>query len=392
MNVLIIHNRYVYPGGEDEVVRAEQDILRRFGHDVVVYERHNDEISAMDAGRKARFLLKDVYWSQKTYHELRGLIRRHRPDVAHIHNTFYMVSPSVYQACSDSRLPVVQTLHNYRFLCPVATFYRRGNICHECLTQGRKAAVHHRCWDNSVIKTFFLTRLLDVYAEKDVVHQKVDAFIALSEFSKTMFVQAGYDAGRIFVKPNFLTDDPGASSAKGGYAVFVGALQEYKGVKTLVEAFKRLPCPFPLKIMGDGPLRAWLVSAIEGTAIEYLGQRPHREMLGVLKDAAFLVAPSTCYETFSRVVMEAYACGGAVIVSHLGAMKEIVEEHQTGLFFRPGDAEDLAVKVQYLVQHPDVAGRMGQRAREAYEEKFTAQSNYQKLMSIYQQTISAHGI
>ena len=169
MKILMVHNCYLLPGGEDEVVRAEKKMLESFGHQVVMYERSNEELKRLSILDKLSYSLKDIYWSHQSYSKIRKLIKEHRPQVSHIHNTFYAISPSVYQACNDERVPVVQTLHNYRFLCPIATFYRDGRVCEDCLTQGRKAAVKNRCWNRSYILSAILKNIVDEFYKREIV-------------------------------------------------------------------------------------------------------------------------------------------------------------------------------------------------------------------------------
>src|SRR3989338_11095866 len=137
MKILIVHNHYLEHGGEDEVVDAEKRMLEKFGHQVVLYERSNREIEELGLFKKARFILKEIYWSQGVYQQLRALIQKEKHTLAHIHNTFIKITSCVYDACQDEGLPIVQTFHNYRFLCPAATFYRQGRVCEDCLKYGR---------------------------------------------------------------------------------------------------------------------------------------------------------------------------------------------------------------------------------------------------------------
>ncbi|MBF0523116.1 MAG: glycosyltransferase family 4 protein [Candidatus Omnitrophica bacterium] len=388
MKILLIHNSYYYQGGEDEVVESEKRMLKERGHIVIEYRRSNKEIEAYSFFRKIRFFWKEAVWSKEVYEEIKAIIRRENPDVAHIHNTFLMVTPSVYDACYDERLPVVQTLHNFRFLCPNAIFYRQGQICEKCVLSGKCFGVIYKCWKGSAVKTFFLVRILEHMRCRKILENKVARFICLNRFAEKKFVEYGLPREKISIKPNFLDKAPEPTPASGGYAIYVGALREYKGVNTLVNAWGKVGKGARLKIVGDGPLKEELVkSSAEG--VEFLGQKTLAETIDLIKKAAFLVLPSICYETFPRVIVEAYACGVPVITSRLGGLPELVEEGKTGFLFRPGDADALAEKIRVFFDNPEVARRMGETARKVYDEKYIAEENYRILMDVYQQAIEA---
>ncbi len=387
MKILLIHNLYLQPGGEDEVVKTEKKMLEQFGHKVILYERYNKEIEAYNVFQKIKFTLTDIYWSKVSYKAIRKIIQKEKPDIAHIHNTFSVISPSVYQACHDENIPIVQTLHNYRFLCPIAIFYRSGKVCTDCLSTGRKAAVINRCWKNSYFMSFVLKRIIDKFYAKEIVTKTIDHFIVLSEFSKKMHVQNGFAQDKLTVKPNFLDFDPGISSVNGDYALFVGGLQDYKGIKVLLEAWGKLKGLLKLKIIGDGPLRQDVIAASKETNIEFLGQRPLSEVMEHMKKSFFVVLPSQCFENFPRVIVEAYACGKPVVVSDIGSLGELVQKKVTGLRFDPKSSDDLAQKVQWMIANPSLAQEMGQNARKVYEEKYIMQENYSALLKIYEKTI-----
>ncbi|MBF0522432.1 MAG: glycosyltransferase family 4 protein [Candidatus Omnitrophica bacterium] len=388
MKILVIHNSYYYQGGEDEVVAAEKKMLESQGHQVVCYLRSNKTIEEFGFLKKINFFFKDVFWSKDVYQEIKSLIQREKPDIAHIHNTFFVITPSVYDACYDEKLPIVQTLHNYRFLCPNALFYRREKICSHCVSSGIQQAILQKCWKNSYLKSFLLTKIIHSLQKKQILTNKVSCFIAPSAFCKQKFVENGFPAEKIFIKPNFLNknfDRP--LETRKDYALYVGALRDYKGVMTLVKAWAGISNPLALKIIGDGPLKKDLMILSRGLPIEFLGQKPQEETMRLMQGASFLIVPSECYETFSRVIIEAYACGVPVIASNIGAIKEIVEDGKTGVLFKSGDVEDLAIKIRCLLGNPQVARQMGQNAYKIFDEQYTAEKNYQVLMNIYRKAM-----
>ncbi|MCA9409019.1 MAG: glycosyltransferase family 4 protein [Candidatus Omnitrophica bacterium] len=386
MRILLTHNRYRYAGGEDEVFESEKILLQQNNHEIFEYVRSNTEINHFSRIRKFRWFFQPYNEFENIYQEVKALILRVKPDVAHIHNSFYLMGPAVYKACYDQKIPIIQTLHNYRFLCPSAVFFRQGQICEECLTLGRQQAVKHRCFKNSKIQTWALNRLLDQYDQHRVLSEKVDAFIVLSQFSRDKFIAGGFPVEKICIKPNFVPTLDRPQENEGAYAVYIGALQSYKGVETLITAWKQLKKDFPLKIIGDGPLSNSLREKLNNN-IEFLGKKSHEETMAYLKRAAFLILPSRCYENFPRVIVEAYACGVPVIVSDLGAMKELVIDQQTGLLFHPGDVNDLVLKIEEMLKNRKKVQEMGRQAYQIYCEKYQPQTNYAQLMTIYEKAI-----
>jgi glycosyltransferase involved in cell wall biosynthesis len=385
MNILIIHNFYTQPGGEDVVFAAEKALLHERGHEIVEFVRRNDEINGIHyLGASV-----SVVWSRDSQRALRRLIETVRPDVAHFHNTFLRISPAAYYACKDTGIPVIQTLHNYRLLCPSAIFFRDGHACENCLGKFIPwPGVLHRCYRDSRAATGAVAAMLVVHRLLRTWERTVDVFIALTEFARRKFIEGGMPADRVVVKPNFVYPDPGPGAHEGGYALFAGRLSPEKGIRTLLAAWERLGPGIPLKIVGDGPLAGEVARACERhPQIEWLGAQPLERVHALMGAAALVIVPSECYETFGRVIVEAYARGTPVIASDLGALAVLVEDGRTGLRFRPADPEDLAAKVEWAWTHPRELAEMGQEARREYELKYTAERNYELLMEIYRLAI-----
>ena len=393
MKVLLVHNSYQQPGGEDIVFEQERRLLEGAGHEVVTYRRSNWEIVAYSPLRRLA-LAPRTLWNGDSRREVLDLLRREKPDVAHVHNTFIMISPAIFSACQEAGVPVVQTLHNYRFFCPTATFFRSGKVCEECLHHSLWRGVEHACYHGSRAQTAVVALMLALHQRRETWARGVDGFICLTEFARRKFMEGGLPAEKLFVKPNFVHPDPGARSGDGDYALFVGRLSPEKRVSTLLAAWSRLPKPIPLRVVGGGPEREELEAQTEQLklrSVQFEGQLPRPQTLAALNGARFLVFSSEWYENFPVTIGEAYACGTAVICSRLGAMQEIVHDGRTGLHFNPGDPDDLARKVDWAWNHPDEMREMGRQARREYEMKYTAEKNYPMLMEIYQRAIAAYG-
>jgi glycosyltransferase involved in cell wall biosynthesis len=365
------------------VFADESRLLEEHGHEVEKYTEDNRLVNRMARGT----LAVRAIWSGLTRRRLTQILYDRRFDVAHFHNTFPLISPSGYSACREAKVPVVQTLHNYRLLCPAATFFRDGCVCEECLGKTLPwPSVLHGCYRESRAQTASAASALTIHRWLKTWREQVNIYIALTEFAKRKFIEGRLPPDKIYVKPNFVHSDPGRNKGNRDCALFVGRLSYEKGVWTMLRAWQGLG-GIPLRIVGDGPLMKVIQAFVEREkleSVEILGRRTREDLRPLMKSARFLIFPSLCYETFGLVVVEAFACGVPVIASRLGAIAELVEEGRSGLLFRAGDPEDLAEKVSWAIRHSDTMLRMGENARKAYEEKYTAKKNYQMLMEIYE--------
>jgi len=392
VNILIIHNSYQQPGGEDVVVAQETRLLERHGHRVNIYKRSNDELDELSFGQRLNLIGRIVSASDSKL-AVRGLLRDLKPDIVHVHNIFAMVSPSVYEGCQEENVPVVQTLHNYRLLCPAATLYRNNGPCEECVTHSLLRSVRHGCYRESRMMSGAIALMLKTHRLRQTWTRQIHAYIAISNFVKDKFIQAGFPASKIFVKPNFVDPDPSERSCSGDYALFLGRLSPEKGLSTLLAAWERLPSPVPLVIAGDGPMRQRLETEVARKGLHWVhfaGQLRHAEKYDAIKKAAFLVVPSVWYEPFGLVVAEAFACGTPVLGAFVGSIEEMLDDQVTGLHFAPGDPDALAKKVAWAWEHLPELAAMGKAARRVYEDRYTANANYQLLMTIYASAIDNH--
>lgn len=379
--ILIVHNRYQMAGGEDRVVEAEANLLRNHGHEVFLYTDSNDRVAELSPFQAAL----DTVWSRTSARKLGKIIRESRIDLCHFHNTFPLISPAAYYVARRAGVPVVQTLHNYRILCPGSLLMREGQVCETCV--GRKLVwpgAIHRCYRHSYTASAVSAAAFSVHNLLHTWSNKVDRYIALGEFGRQKFVQGGLPAERIAVKPNFVDPDPGPGEGRGGYALFVGRLSTEKGLSTLLDAWSRHP-EFPmLHIAGEGPLAPMVQEACQRNGhLKWLGALSRADTFEQMRGAQFLVCPSTWYECFALVVVEAFASGLPVIASSLGALPELIRPEETGLLFTPGSADDLSSKVQWALRYPDRLERIRRNVRQEYERCYTAQKNYQMLSSIY---------
>jgi glycosyltransferase involved in cell wall biosynthesis len=382
----MVHCRYQIRGGEDECYEAEQRLLREAGVEVDGYEDDNRRVAQYGALRTAL----DTVWSEDAYHAIRARLRARRYDLVHVHNFFPLISPAVYHAAQAEGCAVVQTLHNYRMACPAGIFYRDGRVCEDCL--GRAVpwpGVLHGCYRGSRAGTAAIAAMLASHRLIGTWQSKVDLYIALNEFMRQKAIAGGLPASKIVIKPNFVSHDPGVGDGQGGFALFTARLNREKGVPELLAAWQRLGARIPLKIMGDGPLTEDVIrAAAANPAIEYLGRRPLAEFYELLGRARFFIFTSTWYEGFPRVISEAYARGTPIVASAIGPIAEVVVDGRTGLHFRPGDVDDLAAKVGWLLDHPAEEAALRQGARAEFEARYTADDNRALLLAIYQRALA----
>jgi glycosyltransferase involved in cell wall biosynthesis len=401
VKIILVHCQYQQPGGEDVVFAQERQLLERAGHQVVIFHRSNFEGEAY-SGVKRLVLLKKAIWNEDVRETFAELLRLEKPDVVHVHNTWIMISPSIYSACREAGVPVVQTLHNYRLLCPVGTFFREGKICEECVEHSLLRSVRYGCYRDSRASSAAVAMMLTFHRQRHTWEEDVTSYIVLTEFARKKYAMGGMPERKMFVKPNFVDPDPmgqpgnGNSSPKkdGEYVLFAGRLSPEKRVSTLLEAWTHLRSRIPLIIVGGGVQRDQLEKeAIRGdlSMVEFKGLYTREQTIATIRGARFLIFSSEWYETFGLTMVEAFACGIPVICSRMGAMQEIVDDGRTGLHFTPGDGNDLAEKVEWAWNHPERMREMGQEARREYESKYTAERNYPMLMDIYRQAMAENG-
>ena len=380
MQILGVHNRYQIRGGEDECFEAEVLLLRGKGHTVELLEETNDRLEEIG---KLRGLVRTL-WSNETYRAAKQMLAKQPYDVVHVQNFFPLISPSIYYAAKERQVPVVQTLHNYRLLCPNAQFFREGRPCEDCLHESIPiSSVVHACYRNSHAATAAVATMLTVHQLFHTWTETVDRYIALTEFAKEKFIQGGLPAEKVVVKPNFV-DDPGMGSGQGGYALFVGRLSAEKGIDLLLRSWRSIGKAMPLKIVGDGPMSPQVQEAVQTIpGVEWLGRRSLPEVYHLMGEAAFLVFPSVWYEGLPRTIIESFATGTPVIAANLGAMSYLITSGETGLHFVAGREESLISQVEWAATHPQDFAQMRQQARTEYKEKYTAEANYEQLMQIY---------
>lgn len=380
--VMQVHTRYRQAGGEDRVVEAERRLLEDAGVEVDQVLFDNVEL------RESRSLAGDVQLAMSTIssrsaqRRVRAALAARRPQVMHVHNTFAAASPSIYAAASAQGVAVVQTLHNYRFVCPSATVFRDGKACIDCV--GRRIAwpsVVHACVRGSRAQSAVVATLLAAHRARGTFKRGIDTYVALTSFQRQLLVDGGLPDQRIRVIPNFLEPDPGPGNGSRAGVLFVGRLAEEKGIAMLLRAAEL--APGRITVAGDGPLAPLAKAAAAAGQIRYLGSIGLDEVASELRGAVALAMPSIWFEGFPMVVVEAYAAGTPVIASRIGSLAGIVEDGVTGLLVDPADAVQLAERVSWAAEHPAELADMGAQARERYQRLYRGGAHLDSLLDVY---------
>lgn len=381
LRILMCHNRYRPPaGGEDLSASAEVALLREAGAEVETYEVSNEAIPDRPG---VRYGVRTL-WSTESYREVRRRLRAGRHRVLHVQNFFPLLSPAVFWAARQEGVAVVAALRNYRLACVNGLLYRDGRICEDCLGRLPLPAVRHRCYRESLLASSAVAGMIISHRVLRTWQRAVDVFVTPSQFARRKLAQAGLDASRVLVKPNFVHPDPGPRGGEGRFVVYAGRLSPEKGIRTLLDAWRALDGAVRLVVVGAGPLQSEIQRAArELPGIEFRGQAEPSEVLRLMGEAALVVVPSVWYETFGRVVAEAFAVGTPVVASNIGPLAEMVEPGRNGALVPPGDPGALAATVRELLADPDSLATMREGARRTYEAYYTAGRNLELLEAIY---------
>lgn len=379
--VLIIHNYYQIPGGEDTVVANEKEMLEQHGNTVILYSRNNSELTEFSGVRKALLPLSTVF-NLRTYREVKKIIKEKKIDIVHVHNTLNLISPAVYYAALSCKVPVIQTIHNFRLLCPGATFYRDGHICEECAEHGLKCSVKHSCYRKSKLQTIvcavntWIHRMTGVYGKIN--------YICLTEFNKEkLLMLKQIKRKQVYVKPNFVAggDSELVPSKKNqNQFIFAGRIDKLKGIDILLKAWKIMGTEAPrLIICGTGPMENWCREYIEVNRllnVEMRGFLPNDDAKQLIAESKALILPTQWYEGFPMTIVEAYSVNTPVIGSDIGNVKSVITPGVTGELFEMGSSEQLVMAVKRCMEHGEYVFR-------TVNEMFSMEKNYKTMMSIY---------
>ncbi len=401
---ILMCNAFHYERGGSEVYTfALSRELERRGHEVIPFsmsdERNhpsayeeffvsNADFSELPRGLDSARNLRTagrVLYSLEAKRKVLRLIERTSPGIAHVHNIAHHLSPSILSGIRSQGLPIVQTLHDYKLVCPNSLLFCRGRVCERCRRRRYYQAVIQRCKRDSLMASALAA--IELYSHKlmGIYENNVDVFIAPSEFLRHTMIRFGIQPGKIVHIPQFI--DVEAYTPRydhEDYFLYFGRLSSEKGVRVLVNATKKL-AGAKMFVAGEGPLRQQLERLAGDTdSIRFLGYVRRDGLKELVRNSMFVVVPSECYENAPMSVYEAFALGKPVIGSRIGGIPELIEPDSDGLLFEPGDADDLADKMRHLLEHKSVIRQMGKAARDKVEKKYSAVVHLEAVMNLYQ--------
>lgn len=384
MKVLQVHNYYQQPGGEETVLHTEAAVLRENGHTVIQYTCSNDEIEHTGLVAKIRTGLQTI-WSRKHFAAITDVLEKEKPDVCHVHNTFPLISPSVFHACDKAKIPVVFTLHNYRLLCANGLFLRENKPCEDCLKTNMWTGVKHKCYRDSALATATLAAAMETHHFINTWNKKVDVIVALTAFQKEKLVAKGIEADKIFVKPNMVNHAAKASSNKGNGLLFIGRLDHVKGADLLLKIAERFP-EIIINVLGQGPLFD-VLSAVPN--IHCFGHLPQSQVMKKIAECKAVVLPTRFYEGMPVTIIEAFACGKPVISTNHGAMPSMIKHGETGWLFPLNDFDSLSDGVKQAIDPTLNMEQIGKNCLAEFESKYSPAVGYKNLIETY--NLAIHG-
>ena len=383
MKVLIVHNFYKVRAGEFSVLKNEIKLLKDNGNEVITFYKDNKNIKSFYS--KVIYFLRIVY-SKNIFKEFDYYLKQNKPDVIHVHNFFPIMTPAIFFAAKKNNIPIVHTLHNYRLICPTATLMHNNRIYEKSIINSPFSTIIDKVYRNSYLGTFALARMISYHKKYNTWDTQVDKFIALTNFSKSKFIDANFLSDKIEIKSNFVFDMYDPDSDKKEYALFVGRISEEKGIRYLIKAWKKID--YKLIIAGTGPLENFVKSQLNEKII-FLGKQNKEEIRSLMNAASFLVIPSIWYEGFPMVILEAYSAGLPVLGSRIGSIEEVVLDNITGLHFEPNQSRDIVKKVNTIIKDRELLKKISKNARKEYLEKYTPSKNYDILKNIYNSVIQS---
>ena len=394
MRILLVHNRYRSgaPSGENRVVDQEGEALATLGHEVIRFGRSSDEIGQWSVAKKASLPARTI-WSRETRRDLTAVLREHRPEVVHVHNTFPLLSAAVLYACRDARAPIVATIHNYRLACANGTFFRHGAVCHACATHSLPVpAVLHGCYRESRAATVPVALAMSLH--RQAWRSLVSAYVFISESQRDLLGGIGLAPDRVFIRENLIPRRSPAGNTRTPTVIYAGRLDEPKGVRLLMagwDGYRRMSCEpgLSLVIAGGGPLgdevAAW---ASARPSVEMTGPVSSDRCAELISQARAVLLPSAWEETFGLVAAEAMAAGVPPVAAGHGSFTGLITPGVDGVLFTPGDPAALALAIADVERNPKQYEVYGEQAYKTYEQRFDPQRNVAELLRIYRFAIT----
>jgi len=403
LKLLILNSRHYLKGGSDRIYLEEMELMERNGHHVIPFARRSDHDKAtkyhhffppeldLSGGYSFKSFASalSIIYSHRTKKCLKNLLQQETPDIAHGHNIYAHLTTSVLDVLKAHEIPVVISLHDYKFICPNYFFLDGNRICEDCKRHRYYKAIQNRCVHGDFLYSciYSIETYFNYLTKK--YHNKIDKYVAVSRFIKNKFIEYGFPEDKIVYIPNFVdTDSFRVSDNDNGYFLFIGRLSKEKGLETLVSAFAKLKSKsHRLLIAGNGPLREQLekiISIYNLANVKLMGFLETKELNQAIQNCTCVIVPSECYENCPLAVLESFANGKPVIGARIGGIPELIENGTDGLLFESGNADDLAEKMAHLASLPAAEiSQMGKAGREKVERQYNAEKHYEALISLY---------
>lgn len=399
MRILLVHNKYLLAGGEDTVFNEEYNMLSKKNHIVSKLEVSNEIIDVSNFFSKIK-LFFNVLWNKESNKLIEKKIKEFKPDIVHIHNTFPLLSPSIYWKINKMKIPIVQTVHNFRMGCSNGLLLKNNKPCELCINGSSINAIENKCYKDSYLMTSNVVLMQKMHSVMGTYKKKIDRYIVLTDFSKEFLIKMNIDQKKISIKPNFVSENPFSNQnnifSKSDFKkdkthsfVFVGRISTEKGIDFLLQNFSDIDQKdINLIIIGDGPLKSDLEKKfLDDSRIKWLGRLEKKEILDVVSKCTALILPSSFYETFGMTIIEAFSVGTPVIATNHGSLPYVVENHNDGLLFEFSNGNDLKEKIVLLSQNHHMRNKLSKNAINNFKRKYSEEVNYKELISIYKQVI-----
>ena len=395
MKILIIHNlhRKGSSSGDDQVFFNEVDLLRKNGHSVVTYTTINDVFDSSSFIKKV-FLSFGMIWSFKHYKNIRKLVKKEHPDIAHVHTFFPLLSPSIFYALKKEKIKVIATLHDTRLICPCATSLRNNNICNKCIDGKYFRICKYKCFKGSFKQSFWISIIFKFHRFLKTFYKKIDKYICLNNDQINLLINAKYDQSKIVKKYNFCLDyyiDKYESITNlelpDRFVVFYGRIGEEKGISVLMKIWEEID-DINIVVLGSGPMANELNKWAKNKAnVYYLGYKPHDICQMIVKKSSFVIFPSIWYEGCSMVILESESIGKPIVASDIGFLTEAIINGYNGYRVKLKSISDFKEKIYFLWNNENLVKNMSENCRKDYLEKYSPENNYNQLMKIYNETI-----
>jgi len=410
MKILMVDKFYFVKGGAERYLFELSEVLQANGHTVVPFAMqhpenfdthfedffvNNIEYAIDSSMQKAAHFFKiagRMIYSTHARRQIERLIVRERPDIAHIHMIDHQISPSILVALKQHKIPVIQTVHQYKLVCPNYRLYnpRTAKICEKCLGGNFYHPIVERCHKDSAIAGLLLAVESYLHRWTQIYEKHIDVFHVPSRFMGEKMRQAGIAHGKIRHMPYTIKMDKFSPQyANRGYALYFGRLSDEKGILTLLQAMRELPA-VTLKVVGDGPQEPELRSFVQQHGMQnvmFLGKKSGEALTRVVQDASFIVVPSEWYDNSPLVIYESMAYGKPVIAARLGGMPELIIDGETGLLFDAGEVGQLLERISFLASHPEQVERFGRAARVKAEQEFDPMVHYNRMLGWYEELL-----